>query len=553
MTHDLTAFLISAGHNPNFWAAKAALEAQHPAVLIHEIRNTAPMDRAFQRMLDECTTPYFVQCDCDMVLAPEACRTMLHELASQPDDVAFIAYMLHDPHLGFPIQGVKCYRTDIMRKFPYVAGLSCEKSQLDRLRDAGYKIAERWTVLGEHSPQWTPELIFERYFDLMEKWKRFGYRWLEGLPARLLSQYTREPTENNQYAYLGAAASISEPTPVRAREKDYRVRTPEFLDAHAWHSQPTQATLYLTDRCNLRCGWCLRQGGMAQVAPATDFNPELVDVLLSRFPTLQSICLCGFGETLMAETLPGVIDRCMQRGMWTGLITNGVLLRDKFDMLKEHRPSCISISLNAASRDEHEAETGVVGAWSHVLEGLAEWRIHRNRLKMLNSRDTGISLFLSRVCTAENLDRVEAFLELAAESRVDGVDLHNVLPHDVCTPDAEAEFLARVLTVEHWWQIEDLKQLPVVKQNPRLVRTWPVLIDPKAPVRRCESPFRMVSIDGNGRLGICNSVMPPRADGPHIDDPKVWLNDQFRDFRQMFAADELPPWCKHCFRNFCQW
>jgi hypothetical protein len=259
--NELTVFLIAVNDgNPNYADCLAALEAQHPPVNVVPIYNQAPMNAAFQAMLDQCQTPFLIQVDQDMVLEPDACAVILADIKRQSDRVAFVVYMLTDVHLNMPIQGVKCYRHAVVKQYPYVSGLSCERSHLDRLRDDGYSIVERMTVLGEHSPKWTPELIFERYFDLMEKRKKFGYGWLDNLPRKLLDMYAADPSDINRYAFLGAWASASRPEVLRDREKDFRVRTKEYLIARGWFSQPTQATLYLTDKCNLKCGWCLQIG-----------------------------------------------------------------------------------------------------------------------------------------------------------------------------------------------------------------------------------------------------------------------------------------------------
>jgi MoaA/NifB/PqqE/SkfB family radical SAM enzyme len=551
---DLTIFLISCGDNPNYADALRALQAQtavRDGARIEEIRNLAPMSRAFQAMLDRCQTRFFIQCDEDMLLIPEAAEQMLNGIQNPPltheGHTAFACFLLHDVHFDMDIQGVKIYDHAIMRKCPYdLSIISCEKDQLNRIRAAGYKIFESPVVMGLHSPKWTTELIFERYFDLMEKWKLFGYSWLEDMPRKLLEKYTHDPSEINSYAFLGAWASASRPEKLRDREKNFLIRTPEYLRARGWFSQPMQATLYLTDKCNLKCGWCLRQGEMAGVSPAPPFCPTIVDELLRRFPSIQAICLCGFGEPLLHPDLAGVIDRCKQHGLWTGLITNGVLLQEAFPMLCEHRPSAISISLNAASAEEHAAETGVSGAWQKVMAGVDAWREHRKTLRKLRADDRGIPLTLSRVCTAQNLDGIPAFLRLAVELEVDSIDLHNILPHDVGTPEKEAAFLQTVLTVAHRETINAMKSLP----GANLVRNWPVLIDPDTPTRYCESPFSTISVDGNRNIGVCNSVMPPQAENGNLRNAKCRQNDYCQRMRMMFGEPELPAWCKWCFRNY---
>ena len=545
-------FIISCGYNPNHDDCLRALEAQtlvkSGRATIRHIRNYSPMSKAFQTMIDTADADYFFQIDEDMILAPDSAERMLTYMQRQPNDIAFACFLLHDPHVGIDLQGCKIYNAAVMRKYPYnLSILSCEKDQLNRLRADGYKIAEPAVVVGEHSPKWTTELIFERYFDLMEKWKVYGYSWLEDLPAKLLAKYLADRSETNHYAYLGAQASASRPGQLRTREKDFKVRTSEYLQAKSWFSQPTQATLYLTDSCNLKCPWCLRQGGMAEVSPAPPFDATIVDELIRRFPSVKSVCLCGFGEPLLHPNIGSIIDRCKKYGLWVGLITNGTLLTNVLPTLLKHRPHSLSISLNAATPEEHAAETGVPSAWNAVMAGIQQLRAWRNDQLARLSTDTAFPVHLSRVCTAQNIGGIPAFLELAENLGIIlSVDLHNILPHDVSTPEKEKAFLEQVLTVKHREQIEQLKSLP----GAHLVRNWPVPIDPDCPVRRCESPFCTISIDGNRSVNCCNSVMPPQKEYGNIRDPKVWQSSHFQQMRLMFAEPELPNWCKLCFRNY---
>lgn len=544
----VTVFVISCHGDPNYYDCLEALESQKPPFPVKQIRNVAPMSAAFQQMLDQCDTPYFVQCDSDMILAQGTVAHMLEIIEQADPKVAIAAFMLQDPHLEMPIQGVKIYRHEIVAKYPYnLTTISCEKNHLDRMTEDGYTILNRMEVVGAHSPKWTPELIFERYFDLMEKWKLYGYTWLEDLHRKLFLKYMDKQSELNLYAYLGAMASVSRPERLRTREKDFRLRTKEYIMARSWHCRPTQATLYLTGRCNLKCGWCLRQGTMGEVAPAPDFDPWMVDDLLHRFPTIRAVCLCGFGETLMHPNVPEVIRRAKAHSLFINLITNGTLLAQHLPALLRDRPNCISVSLNAANAKEHEQQSGVTGAWDKVMEAFELMAHYQRQWEQSCAKDPGLPVFLSRVCTAQNIDSIPEFLDLAKSLDVDGVDLHNVLPHDVGTPEKVEAFLGTVLTNQHLGKIYDFKKLPTAK----FVRSWPTPIDPAHPVRRCEFIFNAIAVDGARNISICNSVWPPSPENGKTTDPKCWHNDYCEKLRLSFAGDEeLHPACRYCFRNY---
>ena len=136
----VTVFVTTVGA-PTFAACMAHLQAQDCRFTLRLIEYAAPMNVAFQRMLDECTTPYYVQVDEDMLLEPHAVRTLYERIeATSPRAAMFIA-TLFDAHLDRCIIGVKIYRHDVVRRYPYVVQDSFESDQVRRIEADGYPIA----------------------------------------------------------------------------------------------------------------------------------------------------------------------------------------------------------------------------------------------------------------------------------------------------------------------------------------------------------------------------------------------------------------------------
>ncbi len=174
MIQDLTVFVISSGINPNFEDCVVALEKQTISAKIEVIRDYSPMSVAFQQMLLRCTTDYFIQCDEDMILEPNAIEVLYTGIKASPANICMVCYQLKDVHLDFIIFGIKAYKHTIFKNFPYNLNVtSCEMEQLNRIKQAGYEVQLIEQVVGLHSPKWTTELIFGRYYDLMNKYKVF--------------------------------------------------------------------------------------------------------------------------------------------------------------------------------------------------------------------------------------------------------------------------------------------------------------------------------------------------------------------------------------------
>ena len=222
---DLTVFLITCGENSNYNACIDALKKQTVKFNLEIIKDFAPMSKAFQEMLNRCKTKYFIQCDGDMILEKNAIEIMYNEIKN--NNLAMLCYELNDVHLSKTIFGIKIYNWEIFRKFPYnLQTRSCEMEQLKRIEKAGYKWKFMYGVVGLHSPIWSDEDIFERYYDLMKKYKKFGYGWMKSIPHRLMGKMLFDKDKKDVYAFLGAITGLI--TEDEEVEKDFKTKNKYF-------------------------------------------------------------------------------------------------------------------------------------------------------------------------------------------------------------------------------------------------------------------------------------------------------------------------------------
>jgi hypothetical protein len=218
---------------PTFDACTTFLRNQDCTFRLEIIENVAPMSAAFQRMLDTCETPYFVQVDEDMLLFGHAVRSLVEAMKQQPPTVALYVAYLHDTHVGMHIQGVKIFRHEIVRRYPFRDVDGCETDQIKRFEKDGYSYAVRPIGTGEdpynetfglHGTSWTPELIFLRYLTLQKRRRRRtgGGEWITNLPITLAERFVNEPNRLNFIALAGTLAGLLTPIDGKFGEKDYR-------------------------------------------------------------------------------------------------------------------------------------------------------------------------------------------------------------------------------------------------------------------------------------------------------------------------------------------
>ncbi len=229
LSSEVTVFVSTVGA-ASFPDCMTHLAAQDCRFSLEVIEGLAPMSAAFQRMLDRCSTPFYVQVDEDMILRPSAIRR-LHQRMQDSADVALVVGWLWDVHLGRAIEGVKIFRHSIAARYPYADVESCEKDQLSRIQADGFRYLRPEGVVatanddhvhGLHGAHYDPRAVFERYSTLERK--RFAHpdklAWLAEHAPDFIRRFQADPTEFNLMALMGLIAGrLSVGT--AAGEKDY--------------------------------------------------------------------------------------------------------------------------------------------------------------------------------------------------------------------------------------------------------------------------------------------------------------------------------------------
>ncbi len=133
----------------------------------------------------------------------------------------------------------------------------------------------------------------------------------------------------------------------------------------------TDLRLSLTDRCNLRCTYCMPAEGLDWLPqPGLLTDDELVR-LVGVFASLgvRTVRLTG-GEPLLRKGLPGLISRLSELDLELSLTTNGVGLARQAQALRDAGLTRVNVSLDTL-RPERFAELTLRDRHADVLAGLA--------------------------------------------------------------------------------------------------------------------------------------------------------------------------------------
>src|SRR5438874_2716246 len=116
--------------------------------------------------------------------------------------------------------------------------------------------------------------------------------------------------------------------------------------------------LSVTDRCNLRCEYCMPEDDYVWL-PREDVlhfeeTSALVDVFLAL--GIDKVRLTG-GEPLLRRDIPALVRMVASKPGLSdlALTTNGVLLADQIDALKKAGLGRITVSLDTLQRDRFKA------------------------------------------------------------------------------------------------------------------------------------------------------------------------------------------------------
>jgi radical SAM protein with 4Fe4S-binding SPASM domain len=134
-------------------------------------------------------------------------------------------------------------------------------------------------------------------------------------------------------------------------------------------SAPIRMDLAVTFRCQNNCLHCYTGGPHKTSELTTDEWKKVID----RVHKI-GIFLVTFtgGEPTLREDLPVLLHYAQEKGIVTGLITNGRRLKDKkyVKTLEDAGLDFVQITLESHDPTTHEAITGVKGSWQETVEGI---------------------------------------------------------------------------------------------------------------------------------------------------------------------------------------
>lgn len=180
----VSALLLTIGESTVAEAHEALRRQTLSLQQILVVENVRPFAKAFNEGVSRIRTPFFIQCDADMMLDENCVEFLASKMTAR---TGMVVGYLRDPLQG-NVRGVKLYRTECCRLFPMEDSSDCEEIFRARLLKQNWlvTIVEPAITLGRHDPD-QQDLIyqFERFKFMGVKirarkaWYDFAFRLIQ--------------------------------------------------------------------------------------------------------------------------------------------------------------------------------------------------------------------------------------------------------------------------------------------------------------------------------------------------------------------------------------
>lgn len=288
---------------------------------------------------------------------------------------------------------------------------------------------------------------------------------------------------------------------------------------------PTEATLFLTDKCNFRCEGCKRQ--VEGVDIYEEMTLETVKQLLKVYPSIHGVCLAGLGEPTLCSNFGEIVNYLIDAGKYVGIISNGSNAESLINL--EKKPDYLSISLYGYDRNSY-IESVKLDIFDTVMNNFS---LLRNNFKSI-----GFSYFINK----QNYKQLSKIINIAHKEKADFLHITNYLAYDI----SDKEEIEKIITVN---DKEIIAEIDVLLSQLDLPGARPVYVDHDNYIFNCPSYGLLINVNGAGDISACQRQIAPSPDFGNVFDDKDWYNDgEIQECRSKIKYGKYPhDNCRYCF------
>ncbi len=374
---------------------------------------------------------------------------------------------------------------------------------------------------------------------------------------------------------------------IRGNEMDlYDERVSRLVKwANGGKAGPVSIELVPTDKCNLNCLSCWRQGWNKEKLEKR-YSKEMSDERLLKLIDeaadldVKEIAFVGGGEPFCRDITPELIKKIKKYGMECDIVTNGALLdKELIDMMIRIGVDRIKFSVDGVNSETHDYLRGVDGTFNKVIENIKHFSLLKEELGAERPR-----LLFNTVISSRNYEQLPDIVKMGNDIGLNGIWL---LPLTVFDDSAKNLKLTHEQTLEfktildrsiklskefgmnnNFENFVDTKYMEktesmdevMMEEAPKGNNLDDIISNeyPKSrnPLKNfqllpCYIPWHHITIIPNGNIAPCFSpwVWDTKTSIKDNSLEELWYGGYFDKFRDIMLSRKLPDNCKRC----CVW
>jgi MoaA/NifB/PqqE/SkfB family radical SAM enzyme len=314
---------------------------------------------------------------------------------------------------------------------------------------------------------------------------------------------------------------------------------------------PITISVVATGRCTLSCNMCPTHSNLIpkdyeHIQRATrDMSFETFKDVVDKFPEALNVQIIGSGEPMLNKDFFKMVDyAATERRMKVKTFSNGTTIRDNIDNIIRSSLEGITVSVNGHSPEEFTRLTGApADVFYDILDATRKLILARDRA------GSKLKIKISFIIDKINYVDIPLMIKAGEKLGADQVFLCHFLP----APYRGFTSEERMIFTDEAHIINKLRMcylaLPAAIRK-KVIFPQPITRDPD--VKKCESHFTQIRVDGEGRASSCSIMLLNMDSGACFTEEGVWNNEFFRKMREKFLGNknsDLPGPCTVCPEN----
>jgi len=284
--------------------------------------------------------------------------------------------------------------------------------------------------------------------------------------------------------------------------------------------------LYVTSRCNHRCGYCIYSisGAVKPNNMSADVAERILDMLL---PDIRTVGITG-GEPMLCPDIWKIIRLIKDRDVPVGITTNGTRIE------KNKLLSGVSVTVSA-----RESDRGLY----YKLTGFDQFKrmVRGVRAAIASGAHVGVSFVIER----QNISSMLRYALFAKSLGVERVAFMGLLA-------GARDDLDERLVINEDMKIVHKQRKEIDKIGIRITQ-WPKPLRSKMTGGKCTMADVYIGVDANGSVALCCRGPGPRPEMGNLFDigPSVWSSGPMEELRRrVYTPGNQPEKCMKCRDNW---